>query len=91
VTLGTEIGGDRLGVQIIGDREIVVSNPGRGLSQSLSKYEILVAIEGICPCRCGTFSTKIEEARPRPRKGFARARAPQLHPFDPQRIEAPNL
>ena len=50
VTLGTEIVGDRLGVQIIGDRDIVVSNPDAGLSFTYRKdglAPLLVAIDGI--------------------------------------------
>ena len=49
-TLGTEIVGDRLGVQIIGDRDIVVSNPDAGLSITYRKdglAPLLVAIDGI--------------------------------------------
>ena len=37
VTLGTEIVGDRLGVQIIGDRDIVVFKPDAGLSITYRK------------------------------------------------------
>jgi hypothetical protein len=51
VTLGVEIlGHDRLGVQVIGGRDIVVSNPESGLSITYRKdglAPMLVAVDGI--------------------------------------------
>jgi hypothetical protein len=50
VTPGVEITGDEVGVQIIGGRDIVVSNPDAGISITYRKDGVapkLVAIEGI--------------------------------------------
>jgi hypothetical protein len=51
VTLAVEIiGDDRLGVQVIGGRDIVVSNPESGLSITYRKdglAPMLVAVDGI--------------------------------------------
>jgi hypothetical protein len=50
VTPGVEITGDGVGVQIIGGRDIVVSNPSAGLSITYRKdgsAPLLVAIDGI--------------------------------------------
>jgi len=51
VTLGVEIlGDDRLGVQVIGGRDIVVGNPESGLSITYRKdglAPMLVAVDGI--------------------------------------------
>jgi hypothetical protein len=50
VTPGIEITSDGTGVQIIGGREFVVSNPGAGLSITYRKdgaAPMLVAIDGI--------------------------------------------
>jgi len=50
VTLGVEIlGDDRLGVQVIGGRDIVVSNPESGLSITYRKdgwAPMLIAVDG---------------------------------------------
>ena len=51
VTLGVELlGGERLGVQIIGDRDIVVTSPDSGFSITYRKdgdAPMLFAIDGI--------------------------------------------
>ncbi len=50
MTPGVEITGDGVGVQIIGDRDIVVSNPDAGFSITYRKEgaaPMLVAINGI--------------------------------------------
>ena len=50
MTLGVEIVGDGLGVQIIGDRDIVVSRPEDGLSITYRKdgfAPMLTAIDGM--------------------------------------------
>jgi hypothetical protein len=50
VTLGVELVGDRIGVQIIGGRDIVVSNPDASLSITYRKdgsAPLLFAIDGI--------------------------------------------
>jgi hypothetical protein len=50
VTLGVELVGDRIGVQIIGGRDIVVSNPDASLSITYRKdgsAPWLFAIDGI--------------------------------------------
>jgi hypothetical protein len=51
VTLGVELlGSDRLGVQIVGDRDLVVTCPESGLSITYRKdglAPMLVAIDGI--------------------------------------------
>jgi hypothetical protein len=51
VTFGVELlGGDGLGVQIIGDRDIVVSSPESGLSITYRKDSLapmLVAVDGM--------------------------------------------
>jgi hypothetical protein len=50
VTPGVEITGDGVGVQIIGGRDIVVSNPDAGFSITYRKDGVapmLVAIDGI--------------------------------------------
>ena len=50
MTPGVEITGDGVGVQIIGDRDIVVSNPDAGSSITYRKEgaaPMLVAINGI--------------------------------------------
>ena len=51
MTLGVEIlGDDKLGVQVIGGRDIVVSNPESGLSITYRKEgsaPMLVAVDGI--------------------------------------------
>jgi hypothetical protein len=50
VTLGTQIVGDDLGVQIVGDRDIVVTCPDSGFSITYRKdglAPMLVAIDGI--------------------------------------------
>ena len=50
VTPGVEITGDGVGVQIIGGRDIVVSNPDAGFSITYRKdgaAPLLVAIDGI--------------------------------------------
>jgi hypothetical protein len=49
VTLGTQIVGDDLGVQIVGDRDIVVTCPDSGFSITYRKdglAPMLVAIDG---------------------------------------------
>ena len=53
VTLGVEITGDGVGVQIIGGRDIVVSDPDTGFSITYRKdgrAPMLVAIDGIGRC-----------------------------------------
>lgn len=51
MTFGVELlGGDGLGVQIIGDRDIVVSSPESGLSITYRKDSLapmLVAVDGV--------------------------------------------
>ena len=50
MTPGVEITGDGVGVQIIGDRDIVVSNPDAGFSITYRKEgaaPMLVAIDGV--------------------------------------------
>ena len=50
MTLGIQLAGDDLGVQIVGDRDIVVTCPDSGFSITYRKHGLapmLVAIDGI--------------------------------------------